>query len=368
MKVTKILYIGGFELPDKNAAAQRVIANAKSMRELGCTVVFINSLKSSGSSTVELKNYYGFECYEMKRKGIFSYSLSGRSVKRFITEHEISAIIAYNYPGVALGNISRACKKNGIKCYVDVTEWYKPEGNLLYRLVKGFDIRMRMERVQPKTDGIIAISRFLYDYYKSKVDNTVLIPPLVDMDDIKWKSTTPQSEYETTSFVYAGSPSKTKERLDLVIEAIIKVAKKHSVSLSVIGVTKEEYERIYGKKREIPECVHFFGRIPHTEVIELVKKANWSVIIRDNNSVVKAGFPTKLVESISCGTPVIANDFSNIKDYLNENNSLIIGEISDLAEAMNNACVTQTNVDCMQFDYRHYLDLFRNLLGIGTVE
>lgn len=30
-----ILYIGGFVLPDKNAAAQRVTGNAKAMRDIG---------------------------------------------------------------------------------------------------------------------------------------------------------------------------------------------------------------------------------------------------------------------------------------------------------------------------------------------
>ena len=29
-----VLYIGGFELPDKNAAAQRVVGIAKSLRDL----------------------------------------------------------------------------------------------------------------------------------------------------------------------------------------------------------------------------------------------------------------------------------------------------------------------------------------------
>ena len=37
----KILYIGGFELPDKNAAAQRVMANAKLLGEMGFDVSFI---------------------------------------------------------------------------------------------------------------------------------------------------------------------------------------------------------------------------------------------------------------------------------------------------------------------------------------
>ncbi|MCK9163882.1 MAG: hypothetical protein M0O93_06000 [Bacteroidales bacterium] len=44
IKVNKtILYIGGFELPDKNAAAQRVISNGKILRDLGFNVVYIGN-------------------------------------------------------------------------------------------------------------------------------------------------------------------------------------------------------------------------------------------------------------------------------------------------------------------------------------
>ena len=35
----KILYIGRFELPDKEATANRVVANAKLLRDLGHEVV-----------------------------------------------------------------------------------------------------------------------------------------------------------------------------------------------------------------------------------------------------------------------------------------------------------------------------------------
>ena len=41
-----ILYIGGFELPDKNAAAHRVLSNAKLFKLLGYNTVFIGTDKS----------------------------------------------------------------------------------------------------------------------------------------------------------------------------------------------------------------------------------------------------------------------------------------------------------------------------------
>ena len=40
-----IIYIGNFELPNKNAAAQRVIANGKIFRDLGYKVVYIGISK-----------------------------------------------------------------------------------------------------------------------------------------------------------------------------------------------------------------------------------------------------------------------------------------------------------------------------------
>ena len=36
-----ILYVGGFELPDKNAAAQRVSANSKLLNQIGFKVSFL---------------------------------------------------------------------------------------------------------------------------------------------------------------------------------------------------------------------------------------------------------------------------------------------------------------------------------------
>lgn len=50
-----ILYIGGFELPDKNAAAQRVISNAKLLREMECEVTFMGISKDirNAPDTVE---------------------------------------------------------------------------------------------------------------------------------------------------------------------------------------------------------------------------------------------------------------------------------------------------------------------------
>jgi glycosyltransferase involved in cell wall biosynthesis len=47
-----------------------------------------------------------------------------------------------------------------------------------------------------------------------------------------------------------------------------------------------------------------------------INKAEYVVFIRDVNLTNVAGFPTKFVEAISCGTPVLSNSTSNIDEYL----------------------------------------------------
>ena len=127
--------------------------------------------------------------------------------------------------------------------------------------------------------------------------------------------------------------------------------------LDIVGIDLGQYESIYGCKYQ-GNAVKFRGRVSHSEALDFVKKADWSIVIRDNNLVVKAGFPTKVTESISAGTPVIANRFSNIEDYLDSSNSILIDSIEELPEAMVQAVSRKTDVDRTVFDYRKYLSLF----------
>lgn len=349
-----ILYIGGYELPDKNAAAQRVIGIAKGLRELGYDVIFLNSLKNAENADEDVKTYFGFKCYEYGRESDRDYLFSAQTALDHIKKIRPDYIIAYNYPGFALEKIRRYCQKNDIKCIADATEWYKAaSGNIIYRLIKTIDTSYRMQVVQKKLDGVIAISRFLYEYYKPSV-KTVKIPPTVDIADCKWNTEVKKYE-DTLAFFYAGSPSAQKERLDLVVDAIEKLSSEKTIRFDIVGITKEQFIRIYGWNKAISERIVFRGRVEHSEAIELTKMSDWTIILRDNNWVVNAGFPTKLVESITCGIPVLINDFSNIDEYVNESNGIVIGSIEKIDSGLQLALTATMSVTHEQFDYHNFL-------------
>lgn len=352
-----ILYVGGFVLPDRNAAAQRVIAIAKGFRELGHQVIFLNY-----SDQVEKScwtEYSGFSCYDAPKRGMYHHLTDINDVIRIMDEKKITSVVAYNYPAVALNKLINWCHKRRIRCYADATEWYIAQGGLVFKVIKTIDTEWRMRLLHKKMDGVIAISDYLYRYYKDKV-HTVKIPPTVDINDEKWQVQPIEWPKDKTVFVYAGSPTAQKERLDLILDAAETLRDQYSLIVRVIGITEEQYVAMYGKKA--PQgCAEFLGRISHRDVIREVKSADWSIVIRDNTKVVKAGFPTKVVESIACGTPVIANCFSDISDYLNDRNSNLCN-IESISLAVHEACNTRLTVNHELFSYKHYLDELKMLM------
>ena len=342
----KILYIGGFQLPDRNAAAQRVVNIAKALRDLGHEVIFLHNLKNN--KKFSWTSYFGFKCYECDKK-LMSYNLGIKTIKKISKEERIETIIAYNYPSIALNKLVTFCKKNGIKSIADVTEWYDIKGFLIRSIIKRWDVKFRMTKVHPKMNGIIAISQYLYDYYRDKT-HTIKLPPLVDLTDKKWDVEKIKNMLPT--FVYAGSPSAQKEKLDLIVNTIEDIAKEKPILLKVIGVTKSQYENMYSIKYN-GNAVKFYGRIPHEEAIREVALSDWSIIIRENTLSNKAGFPTKFVESISCGTPVIANRFSNIDEYVHNENGLILNQ-ANIKEKISECCCNTIKTDKKIFSYEAY--------------
>ena len=70
------------------------------------------------------------------------------------------------------------------------------------------------------------------------------------------------------------------------------------------------------------------GRVSHEEVLHILKGTHFTLLMRSPvQRYAKAGFPTKVVESLSRSTPVICNLTSDLDLYLrNEVNALIVEE------------------------------------------
>lgn len=332
-----IIYIGGFELPDKNAAAHRVMANAKIFAKLGYSTVFVGidrNLKSSEGFIITKQDFDGFTCwrtpYPKSNKEWIKYLTSIDIFQKIVSKYnDITAVICYNYQAIAFEKIRKYCRKNDIKIISDCTEWYgKNEGNIVFRLLKYLDTTLRMKVINRWVDSLIVVSDYLHNYYKGK--NTVVIPTLVNMESMGEPIYT---DNQVTKLIYAGVPfrlgkplknrSLAKDRLDIAIKLLYLAYKKGiEFRFDIYGLTKEQYLEVllndYFMLDTLKNNIFFHDRCSNEKIQSMIRFADFSLLIRDDNRTTKAGFPAKFTESINCGVPVITTNTSDLAKFLVE--------------------------------------------------
>lgn len=211
-----------------------------------------------------------------------------------------------------------------------------------------------------KADGLILSSSYLERYYKKK--KTIVCPPLIDISDQKWSVKKDKDGIDRT-FVYFGSGGRVKEDLKSIVDNFEKL---DSFNLNIVGLTQDVYESDYRVQHKSYPNIKFWGRIEHEKALGIVANSDCSIILRKPTRKNNAGFPTKFVESISLGIPVLCNDFSDVKKYFANNNGKIIhyNEIEDgLLHFFDNEII----VDRTTFDIAKYTKLFDEFLNqIGS--
>lgn len=380
-----IAYIGGFELPDKNAAAHRVISNGKALEQLGYKVVFVGVTDDDKIINNKIV-HYGFDTYATRvPRGLMeqvSYFYDVSHYKKiFDTLENLKGVICYNMPSGLMRNLRKYNSSRNVKTFADVTEWYlgSLKSNILMTLFKRNEYKIRMLYTAKKLDGVIAISSYLNTYFKEKNAATITIPPLVDSYDEKWGNI-PSSADAPIKIVYAGGAFSIKEayvkdRLDLVIEAL-SVLKREGFNFifNVFGTSLEEFLVFYPNLIEnvntLDNSLFFHGKVSHKEALSLVRKSDFSIFIRDKSKVTMAGFPTKFVESITSGTIVLTNNNSNVQDFLTEGENGFLINISSLDAIIASlrvplsmdkerlAIMKDKTFKSKLFDYRNYIKEF----------
>lgn len=372
-----IVYVGPFELPDVNAAAHRVLANAQIFKTLGFKTIFIETGRIAGAEQARLHDVSGLRAYRVgpPHNGLRSEVARTFGHSDVLTildqQADVDAVIAYNYPAIALIKLQRYCRKRKIKCLADVTEWKPPRLRSPAAAITALDTSLRMRVVHKHVDGVIVISRFLNDYYRAS-PHILQVPPLVDMTEPKWSIAKSAVEMPV-KFIYAGSPSARKECLDEVVRAFSGLDVS-SARLDIYGVTADEYSRMYGRRAGLGSpTIHFHGRVNHADVVMAVARANYALVIRDDSRLVRSGFPTKFVESVSAGTPVIATAHPDLIPFLQAGKFGHLTTVDTLSETLAQVLEAPhvNDFDRAAFDFRHYVEdvsnFFQNL-GIGRYD
>lgn len=236
-------------------------------------------------------------------------------------------VITYGGTGPFVYAIRRWADKAGVARVVDSVEWYDRRHIAGGRWgLKALDNELSMRWRYPRHDGVIAISSMLEKHYRARCSKVIRVPPVMDVRGVD-----PGVKRAAGPLVllYAGSPGR-KDLLGEVVKATRKVDPLGSrVRLAVVGTTFEEARHLPGMPRSIPPSVCFSGRVSRSHVLELVGSADYIPLLRPDLRYANAGFPTKVVEAMAVGTPVIGNLTSDLYEYVVNGETGLVSETAE---------------------------------------
>jgi glycosyltransferase involved in cell wall biosynthesis len=352
-----IAYVGNFSFPYGNASGSRVLGNGYLFKELGYEVIFIgldNTLKVDSFIQDTKSEYNGFAYYNLPypigMKGWLLYNQRFKEVISCLTEYDLFAVVSYGSPTLSLFNakIRTWCHSNNLFYLADCVDWLAAgSGTFLHRIIKFFDNDYQKRILNAKADGVITISSYLQDFYQSNKCKTIIIPPLVNPERFKNLSLPLEKKGKTINFIYVGipfpidgrevKPSAYKDRLDIVIDALLLISE-DDFKFDIYGLTKQQYISVILRHKDMlvdmDDKICFHGNIKNDEAIIRISKADYSILFRDVNRSTTSGFPSKFVETISCGTPMVTTRTSDLHLYLEPSeNGFFIGGNDDITIA-----------------------------------
>lgn len=225
------------------------------------------------------------------------------------------------------------CRIHSVKCIFDVTEWYSKEQFSNWRTAIPYWEREFINRVViGRKSRVIAISSYLYNYFHGKGYKVTRIP-IVDTLNTYNQPQESEKSSDLLRIIYAGSHLKM-DNIPLIVEAlsILSEEVRAKMQFVVYGLRKDQIENSIPKDvmNRVQDSLLIMGRRPNNEIVEAYSQADFSIVLRDPTlRVNKAGFPSKVVESMRLGVPVICNYSSDLIDYLTHNeNSIIVDHLN----------------------------------------
>lgn len=343
----KVIYLTPSSFRTINAGALRNLSIANSLALGGHEVIILNSdapkqeipLEWEGlcESGVVIQNSGPSKSRLISR--IQRQLLGPMSAKPQFSSHDV--VIAYNPGPLTYFLIRRQSRLHRARLVLDISEFLTMRdlpGSWLSPYSWLYELFMRLlPHLLGKDGKSLAISRPMADWLGSKGASVLEVPPL-SLAIPKGKEET----IATRKIVLGGSGLANKGKDSEALMLLLELAETtpdvlEGFEFQVLG-NLDEYtsRRIASIVTEVN--ITQSGWVEWGHAIQAVEAADWLLLLRDpKRRRNRLGFPSKITESLSLGTPVIANKCGNNTDYLVDGqNSVFVKSLtsSSLAVAL----------------------------------
>ena len=325
-----IAYVTYEEYPDGSPGAIRGKSFVDTLRSIGKDTIVLHRGEMSSNEHPKIISLFSRNRWN---KFLFYSCRVIYQLEKLRKSDNLEAVIIYSSGTiVGLWLILHWCYFFKIPVIKDVVEWYSKE-QFKYGVFSFNYILKNIENryIIDENVRVIAISSYLYNYYKGKGCKTTQIPIIknIDRKDIQQNL----DDNRPCSFIYAGSHLKM-DNIPLVLFAFASLSDNvlKKVRFDIYGLSQESIEDVVGKDllSKLSGSVFIHGRVPNSEVIENYKTTDFCLLFRNPElRVNKAGFPSKVIESMSMGVTIFGNYSSDLSEFLRDGeNSIIVSELN----------------------------------------
>ena len=351
--IKKIAFVTLNKFPNGDAGSHRLYYFAKIFKILGYDIKIISYCKTTNFNEKKYDNL-SYVSLRGNQKNLFSKLIDRMKYKKraikILQKYQPDVVWFTDIPFGLLNYL----KKSEIETLIyDAVEWYSASEFRLGYLDPNYIIKNIL--ITKKIDErikVIAISKYLKNYFSAKGISTIRIPFLYNYMNFTFDNI--KNNTGVKKIIYCGSPGN-KDNIKNIISSLLlfdEETKKH-IKFEIIGMSEDNaiIKKIISKYQiyQLQDVLKFHGRLSYDEVANKYKEADYSIFIRPKNERYSmAGFPTKFVESLAYGVPVITNITSDLAFYLKDMiNGIVVEDLS--VESIKVAILKAISID----DYKY---------------
>lgn len=350
-KRLKIVFVSSLQYPEGGAPANRHLAYAKGLNEIGNEISFVLTGPQMSDKDKSLFPDIKFYCInscnnsEKRKKSFINKAYteyeSIKKCRQYLIEfhriNPIDVLVLLDTNAWRLFPIQRIANRLNITVIHERTEYPFLLNN--DSILKRIDLFLYYKLIIHRFNGLFVISNAIKKHFiediKLKIP-VVIINMIVDPSRFEFKTDNNYSDH--LYIAYCGSMEGNKDGVETLIKAFGKAINQYSfcagLKMKLIGdISNKELAVRLNKIAIDSNCVDqiiFTGKIERDRMPSLLSNAMALALARPANKQAEGGFPTKLGEYLATGKPVIITRVGEIENFLHNAENSFLAQPNDV--------------------------------------